>query len=97
LWFVNNIAGQDIGRISSKGTFSFTAANTGIDTLRGIVGTHDALWFTARGALVKMMPDKAMTVIPDAYTWGQSLIASRSKRMLWFTNANFFTVSRITM
>ncbi|GEM_PF-2828117 len=97
LWFVNNIAGQNIGRISSKGTFSFVAANTDVDTLRGIAGTDDALWLTARGVLVKMTTDKATTVIPDTHAWGQSLIASRSKHTLWFTNANFFTVSRITM
>lgn len=101
LWFVNNVAGYEVGRISTKGTYSFTALPSGVDTLRDVTSTDDALWFTARASVVRLDVDKTMTTIPDSHPWGQASINSHHRsghaQSVWYTNTNFFTLSRITM
>lgn len=97
MWFINNVAGNELGRISMKGTYSFAPAPSAIDTLRDITSVDGELWLTARASVVRMNLDRTTTVISDAHPWGQATIKRGSGRTLWFTNANFFTLSRITM
>jgi len=101
MWFVNNVAGYEIGRISAKGTYSFTSAPAEIDTLRDITSANGVLWFTARASLVRMNLDMTTTIITDTHPWGQSSIkpsvTSGAVQSLWYINTNFFTLSRITM
>lgn len=101
MWFVNNVAGYEVGRISMKGTYSFTSISSDIDSLRDITSADGALWLTARASVLRMNLDKTTRVIPDTHPWGQSSIkpsvASGVVQSLWYTNANFFTLTRITM
>lgn len=97
MWFINNVAGNELGRISMKGTYSFAPAPSATDTLRDITSVGGELWLTARASIVRMNLDRTTTVISDAHPWGQTTIKRGSGRTLWFTNANFFTLSRITM
>jgi hypothetical protein len=97
MWFVNNVAGLEIGRISQKGTFSFTSVPSGVETLRDLTSANSNLWFTSRGSIVKMASDKSITIVPDEHAWGQTDIAFGAGPSLWFSNTNFFSLSRITM
>ena len=97
MWFVNNVTGQEIGRISAKGTYSFSGIPSGIDSLRGITSANGVLWLTARSAIIRMDTSRTLTIFPDTHAWGQSVIAAGPEHSLWFINSNFFTLSRITM
>jgi hypothetical protein len=98
MWFANNVAGQEIGRISVNGTFSFLPAPQGVQTIRSIATSTDgALWMTSRGHIVRMSIDRQFIVIPDVRPWGQSSLVSSSGQLLWFANASFLSVSRIAM
>lgn len=97
VWFVNNVAGFEIGRVSRKGTFSFISLPSHVHALRDITTVDSSLWFTAQGFIGSMTLDKTFTQISDHHAWGQGNIASRNSRSLWLTNSNFFTLSRITM
>jgi hypothetical protein len=97
MWFVNNVAGLEIGRISQKGTFSFTSVPSGVETLRDLTSANSNLWFTSRGSIVKIASDTSIMIVPDEHAWGQTDIAFGAGPSLWFSNTNFFSLSRITM
>lgn len=101
MWFVNNVAGSEVGRISMKGTYSFAPISSKIDTLRDITSANGSLWLTARASVIRMNLDKTTMLIPDAYPWGQTSIKSglrsHDSQSVWYTNTNFLTLSRITM
>lgn len=101
MWFVNNVVGSEVGRISMKGTYSFAAISSKIDTLRDITSANGSLWLTARGSVIQMNLDKTSMLVSDTHPWGHTSIQTSThhggRQTLWYTNANFFTLSRITM
>jgi streptogramin lyase len=98
IWFVNNVAGKEIGRISTNGAISYISAPNTIQSLRDITRSSDgALWMTARGLIIRMATGGSFAIFNDTNPWGQSNIVAGSDQYLWYANSNFFTLSRITM
>ena len=102
IWFINNVSGKEIGRISATGTMTFFAAPRDLVSLRSISQTPDkALWMTSRGAIARMTYTDSSGMLfdmfPDVFPWGHSHISVSREHYLWFSNANFFTLSQITM
>jgi hypothetical protein len=102
IWFINNVSGKEIGRISATGTMTFFAAPREMSSLRSISQTPDgALWMTSRGAIARVTytdnSGMLFDIFPDVFPWGHSDISVSREHYLWFSNANFFTLSQITM
>ena len=98
MWFVNNVSGYEVGRISSKGTFSFFPKPPTITSLQTITtAPNGTMWATADGALLRISDQGNIVIYEDKHPWGQSRIISGTDGFAWFTNTAFFTLSRIRM